>query len=133
MEALCQSGSLFEVPVPDYKQLKACRKEVCLLKELWDMIVMVRGDHKLQGAGGGTSAPQGNVPARSCPLGVKMQQVSWSLMEAPKGTPGWVTPRKHLCWSFSWYMDAHTLRPAYSQLLLLLLILSHISPLSQNF
>lgn len=85
MEALCQSGSLFEVPVPDYKQLKACRKEVCLLKELWDMIIMVRGDHKLQGAGGGTSPPQGNVPARSCPLGVKMQQVSWSLMEAPKG------------------------------------------------
>ncbi|KAF6298410.1 dynein axonemal heavy chain 17 [Rhinolophus ferrumequinum] len=41
MEALCQSGSLFEVPVPDYKQLKACRKEVCLLKELWDMIIMV--------------------------------------------------------------------------------------------
>lgn len=42
MEALCKSGSLFEVPVPDYKQLKACHKEVRLLKELWDMIVMVR-------------------------------------------------------------------------------------------
>ncbi|XP_010617035.1 dynein heavy chain 17, axonemal [Fukomys damarensis] len=41
MEALCKSGSLFEVTVPDYKQLKACRREVCLLKELWDMIVMV--------------------------------------------------------------------------------------------
>lgn len=53
MEALCQSGSLFEVPVPDYKQLKACRKEVCLLKELWDMIVMVRGDQSsLVRAGG---------------------------------------------------------------------------------
>uniref|UniRef100_A0A4X1UQ33 AAA+ ATPase domain-containing protein n=1 Tax=Sus scrofa TaxID=9823 RepID=A0A4X1UQ33_PIG len=43
MEALCKSGSLFEVTVPDYKQLKACHKEVRLLKELWDMIVMVRG------------------------------------------------------------------------------------------
>lgn len=43
MEALCKSGSLFEVSVPDYKQLKACHKEVRLLKELWDMIIMVRG------------------------------------------------------------------------------------------
>jgi hypothetical protein len=43
MEALCKSGSLFEVAVPDYKQLKACHKEVRLLKELWDMIMMVRG------------------------------------------------------------------------------------------
>ncbi|CAD7668337.1 unnamed protein product [Nyctereutes procyonoides] len=41
MEALCKSGSLFEVTVPDYRQLKACHKEVRLLKELWDMIVMV--------------------------------------------------------------------------------------------
>ncbi|KAM4823531.1 dynein axonemal heavy chain 17 [Urocitellus parryii] len=41
MEALCKSGSLFEVTVPDYKPLKACHKEVRLLKELWDMIVMV--------------------------------------------------------------------------------------------
>ncbi|XP_039715557.1 dynein axonemal heavy chain 17 isoform X8 [Pteropus medius] len=41
MEALCKSGSLFEVTVPDYKQLKACHKEVLLLKELWDMIVLV--------------------------------------------------------------------------------------------
>ncbi|XP_025783344.1 dynein heavy chain 17, axonemal [Puma concolor] len=41
MDSLCKSGSLFEVTVPDYKQLKACHKEVRLLKELWDMIVMV--------------------------------------------------------------------------------------------
>ncbi|XP_021069297.1 dynein heavy chain 17, axonemal isoform X2 [Mus pahari] len=41
MEALCKSASLFEVTVPDYKQLKACHREVRLLKELWDMIVMV--------------------------------------------------------------------------------------------
>lgn len=41
MEALCKSGSLFEVTVPDYRQLKACHREVGLLKELWDMIVMV--------------------------------------------------------------------------------------------
>ncbi|XP_078230912.1 dynein axonemal heavy chain 17 isoform X3 [Callithrix jacchus] len=41
MEALSKSGSLFEVTIPDYKQLKACHREVRLLKELWDMIVMV--------------------------------------------------------------------------------------------
>nr|KAF6455670.1 dynein axonemal heavy chain 17 [Rousettus aegyptiacus] len=44
MEALCKSGSLFEVTVPDYKQLKACHKEVLLLKELWDMIVLHPND-----------------------------------------------------------------------------------------
>lgn len=42
MESLCKSGSLFEVTVPDYKQLKACHREVRLLKELWDMIFTVR-------------------------------------------------------------------------------------------
>ncbi|XP_059763861.1 dynein axonemal heavy chain 17 isoform X1 [Balaenoptera ricei] len=41
MEALCKSGSLFEVTVPDHRQLKACHKEVRQLKELWDMITMV--------------------------------------------------------------------------------------------
>ncbi|XP_037666336.1 dynein heavy chain 17, axonemal [Choloepus didactylus] len=41
MGALSKSGSLFEVTVPDYKQLKACHREVHLLKELWDTIVMV--------------------------------------------------------------------------------------------
>uniref|UniRef100_A0A8B9VFM5 Dynein axonemal heavy chain 17 n=1 Tax=Anas zonorhyncha TaxID=75864 RepID=A0A8B9VFM5_9AVES len=32
---------LFEVAVPEYKQLKACHREVRLLKQLWDMIVLV--------------------------------------------------------------------------------------------
>lgn len=41
MEALAKSAGLFEVSIPDYKQLKACHKEVRLLKELWDMIVLV--------------------------------------------------------------------------------------------
>nr|XP_051697525.1 dynein axonemal heavy chain 17 [Oryctolagus cuniculus] len=41
MESLCKSGSLFEVTVPDYKQLKACHREALLLKELWDMIFTV--------------------------------------------------------------------------------------------
>lgn len=45
MEALSKSGGLFEVPVPDYKQLKACHREVRLLKELWDMVVVVSAGH----------------------------------------------------------------------------------------
>ncbi|KFP53735.1 Dynein heavy chain 17, axonemal, partial [Cathartes aura] len=36
-----KSAGLFEVSVPEYKQLKACHREVRLLKELWDMIVLV--------------------------------------------------------------------------------------------
>ncbi|XP_056405417.1 dynein axonemal heavy chain 9 [Hyla sarda] len=41
MASIYESAALFEVNVPDYRQLKQCRKEVCLLKELWDMISLV--------------------------------------------------------------------------------------------
>ncbi|XP_075759566.1 dynein axonemal heavy chain 9 isoform X2 [Pelodiscus sinensis] len=41
MASLYESAGLFEVSVPDYKQLKQCRREVCLLKELWDLISVV--------------------------------------------------------------------------------------------
>ncbi|XP_032945882.1 dynein axonemal heavy chain 9 [Rhinolophus ferrumequinum] len=41
MASISDSASLFEVNIPDYKQLKQCRKEVCQLKELWDTIGMV--------------------------------------------------------------------------------------------
>ncbi|XP_042303471.1 dynein axonemal heavy chain 9 [Sceloporus undulatus] len=41
MASIHESAALFEVSVPDYKQLKQCRKEVYLLKELWDMISIV--------------------------------------------------------------------------------------------
>uniref|UniRef100_A0A8C5XER9 Dynein axonemal heavy chain 9 n=1 Tax=Microcebus murinus TaxID=30608 RepID=A0A8C5XER9_MICMU len=41
MASISESASLFEVIVPDYKQLRQCRKEVCQLKELWDTIGMV--------------------------------------------------------------------------------------------
>lgn len=73
MEALCKSGSLFEVTVPDYKQLKACHKEVRLLKELWDMIVMVRamaGIRPGQGGPGlrgpGRGGARGLLPLAFC-------------------------------------------------------------------
>lgn len=41
MAELSKSAGLFEVLVPEYKQLKTCAKEAGLLKELWDMIVLV--------------------------------------------------------------------------------------------
>ncbi|XP_063306953.1 dynein axonemal heavy chain 11 [Pelobates fuscus] len=37
-----ESADLFEVAVPDYKQMKTCRKEIKILKELWDIIITVR-------------------------------------------------------------------------------------------
>ncbi|XP_051851510.1 dynein axonemal heavy chain 9 [Antechinus flavipes] len=41
MSSISDSTSLFEVNIPDYKHLKQCRKDICLLKELWDMIDLV--------------------------------------------------------------------------------------------
>ena len=41
MQQLQESGGLFEVNTPDFKQLKACRKEVVMLKALWDTIELV--------------------------------------------------------------------------------------------
>ncbi|NXU59271.1 DYH17 protein, partial [Turnix velox] len=41
MAALSQSAGLFEITLPKYKELRACRREVRLLKELWDMIFLV--------------------------------------------------------------------------------------------
>lgn len=42
MNGLSQSAGLFEVHIPDFKQLKACRREVFMLKTLWDMIGLVQ-------------------------------------------------------------------------------------------
>ncbi|NWR46185.1 DYH17 protein, partial [Regulus satrapa] len=41
MAALATSAALFEVSVPEYKQLKMCRKELILLKDVWDMVTLV--------------------------------------------------------------------------------------------
>ena len=41
MKDIQTSAGLFEVNTTDYKQLKACRKEVKMLKNLWDMINLV--------------------------------------------------------------------------------------------
>uniref|UniRef100_UPI00398EA260 dynein axonemal heavy chain 11-like isoform X1 n=2 Tax=Pristiophorus japonicus TaxID=55135 RepID=UPI00398EA260 len=37
-----ESANLFEVTVPEYKQLKQCRRDIVLLKQLWDIIVYVK-------------------------------------------------------------------------------------------
>jgi dynein heavy chain len=42
MQLLNNSAALFEVTVPDFKQIKQCRKEIKLLKQLWDYIFLVR-------------------------------------------------------------------------------------------
>lgn len=42
MADLATSAALFEVSLPEYKQLKTCRRELRLLKELWDMVTLVR-------------------------------------------------------------------------------------------
>ncbi|XP_054457284.1 dynein heavy chain 9, axonemal isoform X2 [Anoplopoma fimbria] len=41
MASLVESASLFEVTVSEYKQIRQCRREVGLLKELWDMVTVV--------------------------------------------------------------------------------------------
>ena len=42
MKSLYEAADLFEVTVPEFKQLKACRQEIKLLKNLWDLITLVQ-------------------------------------------------------------------------------------------
>ncbi len=42
MSRLDKSAQLFEIQVPDFKQIKQCRKEIKLLKTLWDYVNIVR-------------------------------------------------------------------------------------------
>ena len=46
MNALFESAGLFEVSVPEFKQLKACRRDVVMLKTLWDTIVLVQSSFR---------------------------------------------------------------------------------------
>lgn len=39
---LQESTNLFDVTIPDYKDIKLCRREVTVLKELWDIVVFVQ-------------------------------------------------------------------------------------------
>uniref|UniRef100_A0A8C5QH48 AAA+ ATPase domain-containing protein n=1 Tax=Leptobrachium leishanense TaxID=445787 RepID=A0A8C5QH48_9ANUR len=42
MKKLKGTADLFEVNVPEYKQLKQCRSDIMLLKSVWDMVLFVR-------------------------------------------------------------------------------------------
>ncbi len=42
MTKLDKSAQLFEVQVPDFKQIKQCRKEIKMLKCLWDYTIVIR-------------------------------------------------------------------------------------------
>ena len=42
MKALSEAAGLFEVNMPEFKQLKACRSEIKMLKNLWDLITLVQ-------------------------------------------------------------------------------------------
>ncbi|KAG7159120.1 Dynein beta chain, ciliary-like 3 [Homarus americanus] len=42
MRQLQESAALFEVVIPEFKFIKACRKELRMLKQLWDHICLVR-------------------------------------------------------------------------------------------
>ncbi|CAF0886754.1 unnamed protein product, partial [Adineta ricciae] len=42
LDKLMKSSALFEVSFPDFKLIKQCRKDIKLLKQLWDYISLVR-------------------------------------------------------------------------------------------
>ena len=42
MEDLSKKADLFEVNIPEFKQLKTCRKEIILVKEVWDLATLVK-------------------------------------------------------------------------------------------
>lgn len=39
---LQECTNLFDVTVPDYRDIKLCRKEIVVLKELWDIVLLVQ-------------------------------------------------------------------------------------------
>ena len=42
MKQLQDSSQLFEVQIPEFKMLQLCRKEIRMLKQLWDYIFLVK-------------------------------------------------------------------------------------------
>lgn len=39
---LQESTNLFDVTIPDFRDIKLCRREIMVLKELWDIVVFVQ-------------------------------------------------------------------------------------------
>ena len=42
MAELIEQSGIFDVTLPEFKQLKACRSELKSLKILWDYVIMIR-------------------------------------------------------------------------------------------
>ncbi|KAG7242136.1 hypothetical protein INR49_024182, partial [Caranx melampygus] len=43
---LQESTNLFDVTIPDYRDIKLCRREIIVLKELWDIVLFVQSSVK---------------------------------------------------------------------------------------
>lgn len=39
---LQESTNLFDVSIPDYRDIKLCKRDIVVLKELWDIVVFVQ-------------------------------------------------------------------------------------------
>lgn len=39
---LQEATNLFDVTIPDYRDIKLCRREIIILKELWDLVIFVQ-------------------------------------------------------------------------------------------
>lgn len=95
MAALSQSAGLFEVSVPRYQQLKACHREVRLLKELWDMIVLVSAVVCELARWGGQE--EAGAPGRAG----QASGVCWAAphrVEVPKAVPSYSASAERGCW-----------------------------------
>lgn len=42
---LQESTNLFDVTIPDYRDIKLCRQEITVLKELWDIVIYVQASY----------------------------------------------------------------------------------------
>lgn len=42
LAGLQESTNLFDVTTPDYRDLKLCRRDIAVLKELWDIVAFVQ-------------------------------------------------------------------------------------------
>lgn len=42
MKKLQNTADLFEVSFPEYKQLRQCRSDIILVKNVWDMVIFVK-------------------------------------------------------------------------------------------
>lgn len=44
---LQESTNLFDVTIPEFRDIKLCRQEIAVLKELWDIVVYVKASFRI--------------------------------------------------------------------------------------